>query len=295
MTLTVVSPWYQNGWILYPSVGGIFGLLLFSTVFAYRYYQERQQVLAYQLLAVSELDDARRVQMGLMPEIAPEVEGLEIAGRCVSANTVSGDFFDYLQGDNEIVIVVGDVTGHGMQGAMNAVMVDGILRSLARRGIELSPVNLMSELNNDLTPQLEDQMNVTMVIGLINADTKTLTLANAGHHAHPLLVRNGTVEQLVSKGMPLGMMAGISYQEIEFELQSGDVVVFMTDGIIEAKDNSGTEYQESGRLEQVLGSFTPDTSAEAMVSALINDATTFGADMTTEEEDDITVAVVKVL
>ena len=122
-----------------------------------------------------------------------------------------------------------------------------------------------------------------------------MPLANAGHHAHPLLVRDGTVEQLVSKGMPLGMMAGISYQEIEYPLQSGDVVVLMTDGIIEAKDSSGTEYQDTGRLRQVIGKFTSDTSAEAMVSALIDDATTFGTDMIAEEEDDITVVVAKVL
>ncbi|MCZ6677524.1 MAG: PP2C family protein-serine/threonine phosphatase [Candidatus Poribacteria bacterium] len=103
------------------------------------------------------------------------------------------------------------------------------------------------------------------------------------------------LKQLVAKGMPLGMMAGISYREIEFQLQGGDVVVFMTDGIIEAKDSEGVEYQETDRLSHVLAQFTSDTSAEAMVTALIDDATTFGADMTTEEEDDITVVVVKVL
>ena len=69
----------------------------------------------------------------------------------------------------------------------------------------------------------------------------------------------------------------------------------MTDGIIEAKDSDGREYQDTDRLQQVIAQFTSDTSAEAMVSALINDATTFGADMTPEEEDDITVVVVKVL
>ncbi|MCH8294325.1 serine/threonine-protein phosphatase [Candidatus Poribacteria bacterium] len=138
-------------------------------------------------------------------------------------------------------------------------------------------------------------MNVTMVIGLINSETKTMHLANAGHHAHPLLIRDGTVEPLLAKGMPLGMMVGIGYRQVEFSLQSGDVLVFMTDGIIEAKDSDGKEYQETQRLAQVLGSFTPDMTAEAMVDALINDATTFGADMTAEEEDDITVVVVKVL
>ena len=62
-----------------------------------------------------------------MPDVAPTIKGLEIAGRCVSANTVSGDFYDYLHADDQVAIVVGDVTGHGMQGAMNAVMTDGIL------------------------------------------------------------------------------------------------------------------------------------------------------------------------
>ena len=69
----------------------------------------------------------------------------------------------------------------------------------------------------------------------------------------------------------------------------------MTDGIIEAKDNTGTEYQETDRLQQIIAQFTSDTKAEAMVDALIKDATTFGANMTPEEEDDITVVVVKVL
>ena len=69
----------------------------------------------------------------------------------------------------------------------------------------------------------------------------------------------------------------------------------MTDGIIEAKDRDGVGYQETDRLQQVIAQFTADTSAEAMVKALIDDATTFGADMTAEEEDDITVVVVKVL
>ena len=72
-------------------------------------------------------------------------------------------------------------------------------------------------------------------------------------------------------------------------------MVFMTDGIIEAKDSDGKEYPDTNRLSHVLTQFTLDTPAEVMVSALIDDATAFGADMTTEEEDDITVVVVKVL
>ena len=162
-------------------------------------------------------------------------------------------------------------------------------------GFQVSPAVLLEKFNHVLTSRLEEQMNVTMVIGLINGVAKTLILANAAHHAHPLLVRDGIPKPLIAKGMPLGMMAGISYREIEFVLQSGDVLVFMTDGIIEAKDSDGQEYQETDRLSHVLAQFTADTSAEAMVFALLNDATTFGAGMTTEEEDDITVVVVKML
>ena len=117
------------------------------------------------------------------------------------------------------------------------------------------------------------------------------TLANAGHHAHPLLVGDGTVDPLVAKGMPLGMMAGISYREIAFQLQSGDVLVFMTDGIIEAKDNSGIRIPDGySRCLAVLAGYDSGNDGKA----LIDDATTFGANMTTEEEDDITVVVVKV-
>ena len=170
-----------------------------------------------------------------------------------------------------------------------------MLHTISGEARTFPPQTLMTKLNTVLVPRIESGMNVTMVIGLINGVTKTLVLANAGHHAHPLLVRDGTVESLVAKGMPLGMMAGISYREIEFNLQSGDVLVFMTNGIIEAKDSNGQEYQETERLQQVIGTFTADTPAETMVTALIDDATTFGAQMTAEEEDDITVVVVKVL
>ena len=296
VTLTVVLPWYQNGWILYPSGGGILALALFAGIYAYHYYQERRRVIAYQRLAVEEVQDARRVQMGLMPEVAPEIEGLEIAGKCLSANTVSGDFFDYLSGErsDEIAIVVGDVTGHGMQGAMNATLTDGVLQMAAEKADDLSPSALMTDVNNVLKPRMESGMNVTMVIGLINAKTKTLFLANAGHHAHPLILHDEAVRPLISKGMPLGMITGITYREVEFPLQSGDVLVFMTDGIIEVQDSDGTYYADSGLLEAAMAQFAASLSAEGMVDVILNDAMAFGGD-SAQRDDDMTVVVVKVL
>jgi len=244
----------------------------------------------------AELQDARNVQMSLMPETTPPMEGLEISGRCIPANTVSGDFFDYLQGKslNEVSIVVADVMGKAMKGAMNAVMTDGILHAAAMEQGQFTPASLMMTLNNALKGRLEQYMNVTMVIGLIDAETKTLILANAGHHAYPVLLRNGEIQHLLARGMPLGMMAGIKYTEGKYQLRSGDVIIFMTDGIIEAQNSMEQQYSDSGRLEQTISEFTQDMSAEAMVEAVLNDAIDFGGDKT-QRDDDMTIVVAKVL
>ncbi len=123
--------------------------------------------------------------------------------------------------------------------------------------------------------------------------SKTLTLANAGHHAHPLLLRDSEVKPLKTRGMPLGMMAGIEYTEVNFRLESGDVLILMTDGIIEAMDSEGELYSDSGRLEMTISQFTTDMSASAVVDAVINDAISFVGDKTSRD-DDMTVVVAKI-
>jgi serine phosphatase RsbU (regulator of sigma subunit) len=107
-----------------------------------------------------------------------------------------------------------------MKGAMNAVMTDGILHAKVEEMDTLSPAALLTKLNNVLKTRIEQDMNVTMVIGQINAETRTLTLANAGHHAHPLLARDGEVQPIKARGMPPGMRAGVRYREEQFSLQT---------------------------------------------------------------------------
>jgi len=137
--------------------------------------------------------------------------------------------------------------------------------------------------------------------GSVSEGEITLTLANAAHHAHPLLLRNGEIQALKTGGLPLGMRAGIKYSEEQFPLQSGDVLVLMTDGIIEAKarprakrrDSNEQLYSDSGRLEETISQFTQEQSAETMVESLLNDAMDFGGDKTTRD-DDMTVVVAKI-
>nr|MBC8230035.1 SpoIIE family protein phosphatase [bacterium] len=304
LTLKFVPPFYMSAGFLVPTLG--FGTILIAvlTIVSIGYVKRRRQVQAYQQAAVRELQDAQQVQMSLMPDSAPPIEGVEIAGKCIPANTVSGDFFDYLEdaGQNEIALVVADVTGKAMKGAMNAVMADGILRATGREQVQFTPASLMMTLNDVLKGSMEWGMNVTMVIGMINAESKTLTIANAAHHAHPLLLRRppdptsggkGEIQTLKTGGLPLGMRAGVRYSEEQFQLQSGDVVIFMTDGIIEAQDSEEQLYSDSGRLEETISQFTLDLSAEAMVEAILNDAMNFGGDKSARD-DDMTVVVAKI-
>jgi len=216
-----------------------------------------------------------------------------------------------------------------MKGAMNAVMADGILHAKAEEMEQLSPALLMMKLNNVLKTRMEQEMNVTMVIAVIHRNRcvarneaiseaisknhvlersegsvsegehsvseweTTLTLANAAHHAHPLLLRDGEIQTLKTGGLPLGMRAGIKYSEEQFKLQSGDVLILMTDGIIEAQNSETQLYSDSGRLERTISQFAEDLSAEALVNAIINDAINFGGDKTTRG-DDMTVVVAKI-
>jgi len=200
-------------------------------------------------------------------------------------------------------LVVADVTGKAMKGAMNAVMTDGILHTAAKEMEKLSPASLLMSINEVLKTRMERDMNVTMVIGVIHrkqlpknsvSETEiTLTLANAAHHAYPLLLQGDEIKALKSGGLPLGMRAGMPYSEENFQLQSGDVLVLMTDGIIETQDSEENYYSDSGRLERTIKSSTQDMSAESMVEAILNDAMDFGGSKS-QRDDDMTVVVAKV-
>jgi len=293
LVFTLPTLWHQVTWIRGTLAASAAILLTTLIILATALVKRRRQIRAYEKAAVQELQDANRVQMGLMPETAPSVEGVEIAGKCVPANTVSGDFFDYLEGKqkNEITLVVADVMGKAMKGAMNAMMTDGILRMAAKKQAQLSPASLLMEVNDILKARTERLMNVTMVIGMVDALNKTLTIANAG--ALPLLLREGEILTLKSGDLPLGMITGLEYTEEHLPLQSGDVVILMTDGIIEVQNSAEQFYSESGRLEKTISQFTLDMSAEAMIDTIIEDAIDFGGDKESRD-DDMTVVVAKI-
>jgi len=254
--------------------------------------QTNEKLLKSEKEARDELADAHDMQVALLPKSAPVIPGLQIAGSSIAAKEVGGDFFDYLvpEDSQQISIAVGDVSGKGLRGAMNAVMSSGILRIYAEQENDTSSV--MSSINKALCQSMEQDMNVTMVIAQFDNTKKQMTLANAGQHAYPLLIRNGTIEPVIAKGMALGMIPNIPYKPTTIDLESGDLLLFMTDGITEPRNAEGVMYEESGRMNEVLASIPIEMPIEEVLNTLINDVEDYTTDE--EQDDDITLVAVRV-
>ena len=241
----------------------------------------------------NELIDAQQMQNSLLPKEPLIIEGLQIAGKNIEAREVGGDFFDYLEGDNKISVVVGDVSGKGLKGAMNAVMTSGILRLIDDENPGLEGSILMAKVNKALCRAMERDMNVTAVISQFDLETKQMILTNAGQHAYPLLKRSKSVEPIKAKGLALGIIPSISYKSVSLDLQSGDLLLFMTDGITEPRNAEGVMYEESGRFHQLLSELSDELSAEEVVEYVIQDVIEYMIDEE-ERDDDITIVAVKV-
>ena len=244
--------------------------------------------------ARNELEEAYQMQVGLLPEAAPEFPGIQVVGQSIPAKDVGGDFFDYLscQDESKSLIAVADISGKGMYAAMNAVMASGILQLASKQ--HDSAATIMAEVNDVLCQSLKSDMNATIILAEIDSANRTMTIVNAGQHAYPLLFRNGRVEPIIAKGMAVGMISGISYAPVTLDLQAGDLILLMTDGITEPRNTQGVMYQESGRLVEVISSLQADNSAENIMDEVINDVLHFsqGQDI---QDDDITLVLIHIM
>ncbi|MBM3242052.1 hypothetical protein FJZ31_37750 [Candidatus Poribacteria bacterium] len=279
-------PFYQTGiFLLALSITG--GMLLVGIIILG--VQRWRLSNAEKLRLRQELSDAHQMQLRLLPESAPTVEGFDIAGSSKPAREVGGDFFDYLSlTDGKIGIALADVSGKGLKGAMNAVLANGMLHEVAKT--EASCGKILSALNADLCPRLEKGMFTALGLAIFDQNGKTLQWASAAQ-PHPLVKRDEEVFEFKSDGaFPLGMMRNVAYPDFEQELQEGDIVIFYTDGIIEA-ENEAEEMYGAERLEKVVTHIVPTMTAEGIIETILQDVADFvGA---AEQYDDMTVVVVK--
>ncbi|MBD3183039.1 SpoIIE family protein phosphatase [Candidatus Poribacteria bacterium] len=238
---------------------------------------------------VKEIQRAREVQMGLFPKSPPNIPGLDIWGICRPASETGGDFFDYLSlSDSKLCLVLGDVSGKGMKGAMNAVMAYGMLHTQTR--LRSSAPEIIHDLNESLSARLEESTFTALSLGIVDSDILQIQLCNAGN-PYPVMLRNGKAELLKLSGMPLGIIPDIDYDEAQIRLQSGDVIFFYSDGISEATNENEDMYGMES-LKNLVQSFKQDMTAQEMVERVLQDIKEFVAD--NDQSDDITLIALKV-
>jgi len=253
----------------------------------------RQQEAERQRLE-QEMAAAREMQLSLLPQNVPDIEGFDIAGVCEPATEVGGDYFNYLwldEAQSKLGIVLMDVTGHGMKAATSTFLANGMLQSDIHSGTP--PEQIMAKMNQSLCATLQKTTFVAMSLSVIDTKEKTLTHFNAGI-PKPVIIRNGEPVELELPGaFPLGCWAGSEYTGAVIPLQSADLLVFHSDGILEAT-NEADEMYEDERFVPFLTTLDVQTkSAQDITDELLTDVRSFLFDE--EESDDMTVVVMKVI
>lgn len=240
-----------------------------------------------------ELEIARQIQLASLPQQTPEVPGLEIAGRSIPALEVGGDFFDYLNGQQgHLTVVVGDVSGKGTSAALYMSKVQGIIRSL--HGLAPSLTDLFTRANRLLCNDMEKKSFITAVGATFDTGRKSLVLARAGHlPLYRFSARSTGVEAVTPRGLGLGLEnAGLFSSELEetsFRYDRGDVLLFVTDGITEARDARNEEFGEE-RLLRILKEHS-SSSATQMRDLILDEVRSYAGEL--PPHDDQTVVVVK--
>ena len=239
--------------------------------------QERERI-------EQELRVARLIQQTFLPKSAPELGSYQIAAYYRPAREVSGDFYDFLEHeDGRLGLVVGDASGKGVPAAMVMANTRSVLRTIAQRG-DLAPGQVLAEANEILYPDIPSNMFVTCFYGVLDPSCDTLTYANAGHDL-PYLQRSGDPGELRARGMPLGLMPGMSYDEREVVVDAGECVLFYSDGLVEAHDPQG-EMFGFPRLRALVAEH--DEEEHSLVDFLLEELYSFVGE-SWEQEDDITL------
>ena len=236
----------------------------------------------------AELSEAQNIQMGLLPTEAPDTKGFDVAGMSVPATQVGGDFFDYLIVSNgQTAIAVADAAGKGLRGAMNAVLTNGMLYEVSRFKSEAAVI--LSDLNTGLAPRMYGPSFIALNLAVLDEAEKRVNYANGGQ-PYPVLKRGTDIIEIESGDLPLGSMKRVEYESTTFDLTEGDILIFHTDGLIEAL-NTEEEMYGTDRLIESVSRIPDNFGAEATVQHLVNDVRDFVGEA--EQYDDLTIVVIK--
>lgn len=222
---------------------GLLGLLAHFAANAIEGDRLRREALGAKLMK-HELSLAHDVQMRLLPENPTGVEGLECVGFCRPARSIGGDYYDLLPlRDGSFAVTLGDVSGKGIPAAVMMASIQTLLRSLLQRDCG-DLTGMMHDLNETLYSTSTAERYSTLFCGVISPDRRTLTYVNAGQVQPLLLHSDGTLERFTESGLPVGLMPEASYEQYTAELRPGDLLVIVSDGMVEACNEAGDFWDE---------------------------------------------------
>lgn len=241
-----------------------------------------------------ELDIARRAQLRMLPREIPSLDGIEIAAFSEPAREVGGDYYDFFaMTPDRLGLAVGDISGKGMPAALYMTLLKGSLQS--RVEANSRPLQVLSHINRTFYATAERNIFATLFFGILHVEHRQLQFARAGHNPFVLYrADSGNAELVRPPGIGIGLEKGPTFERVTTEeclrLELGDVLIFYTDGLVEARNQQGDELGEK-RLLNLVRTY-PNDSAEALLSrirSLYQDFVENG-----EVHDDLTCMVLRI-
>ncbi|MGB8656184.1 MAG: GAF domain-containing protein [Candidatus Zixiibacteriota bacterium] len=237
-----------------------------------------------------ELSIAQRIQQSFLPREKPQLAGFDVSGVNIPSEEVGGDYYDFIPIiEHQLGITIGDVSGKGIPAALIMASFRASLIAEIRNNYAIR--SIMFKVNNLLYESTASDIYVTAVYGVLDIKNRIFTFSNAGHNAPILRHADGRMEYLTEGGIALGMFENSKYEERALGINPGDVMVFYTDGVTEAKNEKDEEFGTK-RLKRVINDSHRASAAQIQenIYSAVKDFTA-----TLPRGDDLTVIVIKAL
>ncbi len=241
-----------------------------------------------------EIEIAREVQAQLLPQCIPQSHGLKLAASCLPAQKVGGDYYDFIQNTESLDLVIGDIAGKGISAALLMASTLATIHHTLNEKRHKDQVERMIAVAEQVNSQvfLRSSANAysTLVIASYNEKTKTLTYCNAGHQP-PILISNGKASELLTGGTAIGLFSQWQFMADTVRLETGDMIVFFTDGVVEAENEDDEFFGNNQLLELIMENVSLDP--EKVLAKIINRVMEWTG--SGPQGDDITIVCLKVI
>lgn len=237
-----------------------------------------------------EIEYARKIQLSMLPQSAPQLDWIDLAAASLPATEVGGDYYEYFKlGDVQLVLVIGDVAGHGLA---SGLLLSGVRSCLYLLEEDLtSPVRVFERLNHMVRRTTDKRTYMTLLCAVLDRQEGSVTLVTAGHppmlHYDP---RSGCFEEVGEGAPPLGTFLEASYELVRRPIAPGDLLIFYTDGLVEARNDHDQDYGDA-RLQRAVARAAGSRTAREVRDAILGDLSNFKGDH--EQSDDMTLVVVR--